>query len=286
MRKLISLLFMTFSALLCASDKYAYIYPAILENRPNLIEQNLKKWSGNPIKGCKMLHGKGTPFSPEGQTLIVDSVDTSPNYWGQSIKVERGRTYLAGAWVKNDNAKILFWFHANYNNPEKRINERMYFFSGANRFLNSYLSDAIKQRLGENPEQWHLCYRLLTIPTGNTTHLPLNMMIGTYFATGRITIAQPFVIDVTDSSLNTKLMLDFNGEKAVKNISVLEQNTHDIIWQKKFNPPIQSLKTEIPQTNFFRGLDGKLLEGYLLTVEYTDGEISSFPAPQKAVKGL
>jgi|GEM_PF-7114509 hypothetical protein len=287
MKKAMVPLIILFAAALGASENYAYLYPSILKTGKNLIQQDLTKWSGKPLKDCQMLHGKGSPFSPDGQTLIIDSNGTSPNYWGSSTLVQRGHTYLVGGWVKNDNAKILFWSHSSYSDPKERVNDRIYFFSGGSRLLDGYLSDSVKQRLGGDPDEWHLCYRLVEIPKEGSPSPRLSLMIGTYFATGKITIAAPFVIDVTDDAANWKLTLDIRGTEPVHSASVLEQNVRDTVWQKNFTPPAETFNAEIPGTDFRRGLDKKTFEGYLLKVEYANGKTAAFSAPkEKTVKGL
>ena len=213
---------------------------------------------------------------------------STPILGGQLNRAAQTHTYLVEAWLKNDNAKILLWFHANLDDPQNRFDQRIYFFSGASLFLDDYLSASSKGRLNADPEKWRLCYRLLRVPEQSKPDTPLTFMVGTYFATGKTTMAMPFVIDVGSTETNVKLTLDFKGDKKVRRACVVELGVRDLVWQKSFEPGLNEFKIEIPNTNFHRGLEsGRVFEGYQLQVEYEDGKISNFSAPEeKTAKGL
>ncbi len=275
--------------LLCASQisiadetkpDFACLYPTILKTGKNLLKGNLQEWRGKSIPGCQMQRGNGTPFSLMAPNLLINSTGTRPNYWGRTIKVPGGRTYLAGAWVKNDNAKILFWFFGNYGNPVQRLNQRIYFYSGSSQLLKNYLSAASQALLGGDPQQWHLCYRLIEIPEEVKT-FHLNLMIGTYFATGKITIADPFLIDITEAA-DSGMTVEITGSKSIRTLRLINLYNRDTLWSKTFDRPVNNFKQEIPNTSFQHGLDTKnKFNGYLLQVEYTDGSMEAFSAPEE-----
>lgn len=257
------------------------LYPAILKTEKNLLKSDLQDWNGKSLPKCQMKRGIGTPFSLIEPNLLIVSTDTKPNYWGTVKKVPAGHTYLAGAWVKNDNAKILFWFWGDYGKPPKRVNQRIHFFSGCSSILKNYLSPESQSLLCGDPEAWHLCYRLVEIPK-EAKNFYLKMMIGTYFATGNITIANPFLIDVTKVA-DSGMILEIKGSKSIRNIKVIDLYNQDTIFSKTFEHPITDFKTEIPRTSFKHGLNGKLkFSGYVLQVEYTDGSVKEFSAPEKS----
>lgn len=262
------------------NGEYALLYPTLLKTGKNILGSDLKNWHARSSAVCKMERGKGSPFSKTAPTLLVDSAASRPNYWGHSVKVPGGRTFLAGAWVKNNNAKILFWFFGNYGKPVRRMNERIYFFAGFNQQLKTHLSPESQALLGGDPSKWHLCYRLIKTPETAKIFYQ-NMMIGTYFAAGQITIAEPFYIDVTNIE-KSGMTADIKGKKSIKSLNVIDLYTRDVIWSKTFKHPVKSFKQEIPGTDFRHGLNAKIeFNGYLMQVEYTDGSFASFSAPEE-----
>ena len=263
-----------------AAENYAFLYPSILKSGKNLLKSDLQNWHGKSIKGCSLERGNGSPFSSSDPTLLIKSAVSKPNYWAHTEKLQGGRTFLAGAWVKNDNAKILFWFWGNYGKPVRRLNDRIYYFAGSSTQLKNYLSPESKALLGGDPEKWHLCYRLVKTPAMDKP-FNLNMMIGAYFATGNITIAAPFIIDVTDVK-KSGMTAEINGKKPISRITVINLYNRDEIWSKKLDQPETSFKTEIPDTDFRHGLDDKsVFKGFLMQVQYTDGSFDSFTSPEE-----
>lgn len=256
-----------------------YLYPAVLETHENLLASPVSSWAGQSIEGCKVWRGQGGPFQDNQPALFLDSAETKPNYWGRSVKVQGGRTYLVGGWVKNDNAKILFWFHGNYGQPIKRFNQRIYFFSGGSRILENYLSPETKAMIGGDPNAWNLCYRTLEIPEEAGEFL-LNYNVGTYFATGRIQFASPFLIDITEVA-DQALVVDIQADKPFQQITITRLSLRDVIWHRTFDTPVTGFKEKIPDTTFLLSMDQRIFEGYQLRVEYTDGQVVMFTAPKE-----
>ena len=106
-------------------------------------------------------------------------------------------------------------------------------------------------------------------------------MIGTYFATGKITIADPFLIDITEAA-DSGMTVEITGSKSIRTLRLINLYNRDTLWSKTFDRPVNNFKQEIPNTSFQHGLDTKnKFNGYLLQVEYTDGSMEAFSAPEE-----
>ena len=55
------------------------------------------------------------------------------------------------------------------------------------------------KKLVGNPDEWKLCYRILTFPEAVKGDRFCAAM-GVYLSTGAMTFSEPFLIDITDSS--------------------------------------------------------------------------------------
>jgi len=267
------------AAFFARAEEHAYLYPAIFRSLPNLAENSLDRWKAGSVPGYETMRTKGTPFARDGVALFMRSQVTSPNYWTCEFRLAAGHRYLAGVWVKNDNAKILVSFSGRGGNPPAAFDQRVYYFSGFNKFLEPYLSEKIKKVLSGDSAGWKLLYRQIDVPDGASVY-NVKMHVGIYFTSGTITIADPFIIDITDNK-DQQLLVDIESEIPVKAVRVLEQGNLDEIMSEKFDPPVKSLKKEVPRTYFTRGFDRDEIEGYLMQVEYADGHNSVFSAPQK-----
>lgn len=268
-------------AFIANAEEHAYLYPAILRSLPNLAENSLSRWKAGSVPGYEMLRVKGTPFCRDGEALFVRSQVTSPNYWTCEFKLAAGHRYLAGVWVKNDNAKILVSFLGRGGNPPETFDQRIYYFSGFNKFLEPYLSEKIKKLLSNDSSNWKLLYRQIDVPSGVQVYT-VKMHVGIYFTSGAITIADPFILDITDNK-DHQLLIDIESETPVTAVHVFEQGNLDNIMVEKFDPPVKSLKKEVPRSYFTRGFDRDEIEGYSMLIEYSDGRNSSFCAPQKKI---
>lgn len=252
-------------------------YPAVVDERPNLMEG--RKWTYQTnLEHAAFEDGLGGPTGTSRTYRVVSRKAASAYVDSDGVKVEPGRTYLEGAWLRFANAKALvrtIGFDTAINDSYE---PRMYAFGGFNSFLEPFFSDSTKRHLGGDPAAWKLVYRTATYPDtlrGNQ----VRMSMGLYLAEGDVTFADPFLIDIT--GLETRpLVVEVKGGRPVRSLAVSEADTHDVIWTKRFERPVTEFREVIEKrTDFLRGKDNNKMDAYRLEIEYGDGAHERLECP-------
>ena len=131
---------------------------------------------------------------------------------------------------------------------------------------------------------WKLCYRLVSYPDG-TVGDNLTMSVGIDLATGGITFANPFFIDVTGLA-DRSLTIDVAGTRPFKRLDVVATGIGDVVWSQNFPQTATTFKGVVPASaaDFTRGLTNTLIEGHTLVITYADGTVKSVHAPQEKTR--
>lgn len=258
-------------------------YPSVLKTATNLIAS--AKWRPPPAKSgkdCRAAWVKGTPFDADAPAMEVESFAPESAYWRTYAKVEKGHSYLVGAWVKFSNAKVLFWTYG--KKPDGKPSDlRLYSLAGYQSYLSPYFSDELKRQLSGRADEWKLMFRTLEYPDGLIGG-NICMAMGIYMATGKVTIAAPFLLDITDVK-DVSLMADIAGAKPIRKLAVEHVGERDVIWEKSFLAPVTDFVEAMPSvTDFMRGMDGRnQIDGHVLNIYYADGTAAKVFAPQENV---
>ena len=265
----------------------AYLYPVIFEKTPNLAARPLKDWhvSLMPVAVPFIKYGKvkGTPFDPEKESLYMRSDCTRYNYWRKRVKVTPNRQYLIGGWVKNEDAKMLCWFHGRPKGAKRIYDQRIFFSTGVKKMLKPYISAPVLEKLGGDTS-WTLLYRIITIPPALES---LTMAFGFYASTGRIVVGEAILHDITEAGIDERLQVHIDTEKPVKFLSVSESETRDLLWSRSFETPVKKFKEIIPRTSFrFLQDEKRKIGGYILKIIYADGSEKNFAAASNGSKSL
>ncbi len=258
-------------------------YPSVLKSSTNMLAGAKWRPPGEASeKDSRAAWVKGTPFDAGAPAMEVETFTPESAYWRTSVNVQKGHTYLVGAWVKYASARILFW---NYGKKAdgKPSDQRLYCFAGTQSYLTPYFSDRIRQRLGGDPDEWKLMFRTLEYPEPVAGDR-ITVAMGLYMSTGKVTIAAPFFIDVTDVD-DTSLLIDIAGAKPVRRLTIEHVGVRDVIWQKEFPSHVTDFCVKVPTvTDFRRGMDGRNeIDGHALNVHYADGTMSKVFAPLEHV---
>ncbi len=263
----------------------ALFYPTVLKDAssPNLLAG--AKWrppSEASEKDSRAAVIKGGPFGADGTAYEVESFRPESAYWRTHVKVQRGRTYLVGAWVKFTNAKVLFWIYG--KRPDgKPSDQRLYSLAGFQAYLAPYLSDELKRKFAGGKDGWKLMFRTLEYPDGVANDM-VCVAMGIYMATGKLAFSAPFLIDVTDVK-DASLTIDIAGAKPVRKLAVEHVGVRDIIWERSFPKPVTDFAEAVPSvTDFRRGMDGRnQIDGHALNIYYVDGTMAKVFAPQENI---
>ncbi len=269
-------------ALLGGQDR-ALFYPTILKTGTNLLAS--AKWrppSKKSGKDCRTAWVKGTPFDADAPAMEVESFAPESAYWRTFAKVQKGHRYLVGAWVKFSNAKVLFWTYGKKLDG-KPSDQRLYSLAGYQSYLSPYFSDELKRQLSGRADEWKLMFRTLEYPDGLVDG-NICVAMGLYMATGKVTIAAPFLLDITDVK-DVSLMVDVVGAKPMRKLTIKHVGVRDVIWEKNFSSPVADFMEAVPSvTDFMRGMDGKnQIDGHALNIYYADGTSAKVFAPQENV---
>lgn len=269
-------------ALLGGQDR-ALFYPTILKTGTNLLAS--AKWrppSKKSGKDCRTAWVKGTPFDADAPAMEVESFAPESAYWRTFAKVQKGHRYLVGAWVKFSNAKVLFWTYGKKLDG-KPSDQRLYSLAGYQSYLSPYFSDELKRQLSGRADEWKLMFRTLEYPDGLVDG-NICVAMGLYMATGKVTIAAPFLLDITDVK-DVSLMVDVVGAKPMRKLTIEHVGVRDVIWEKSFSSPVADFMEAVPSvTDFMRGMDGKnQIDGHALNIYYADGTSAKVFAPQENV---
>ena len=269
--------------LLMGDCGHVLFYPAVLKTAPNLLADAKWRPPGEASeKDSRAAWVKGTPFDAGAPAMEVETFTPESAYWRTHVNVQQGHTYLVGAWVKYANARILFWNYGKKVNG-KPSDQRLYCFAGTQSYLTPYFSDRVRQRLGGDPNEWKLMFRTLEYPEPVAGDR-ITVAMGLYMATGKVTIAAPFFIDVTDVD-DSSLLIDIAGAKPVRRLTIEHVGVRDVIWQKDFPNPVTDFCEKVPiVTDFRRGMDGRNeIDGHALNVDYVDGAGAKVFAPLEHV---
>ena len=253
-----------------------YLYPEVLETGKNQLPaiDSVKSWKTLIPAGGKREMGrkKSDPFDPAAAVLFIRSETTSPIYWRANCRLLPNRTYLFGGWVRNRNARILFWFHGDYGKNKKHFNQRIYYLTGINDFLKPYLSPETLKKLLKGGSGWEICYKVFKTPEDIGTGFIATFAVGSYFGTGYFEFGPAFVIDITDMREKKGMVLLIRNSKPVKKVTLYEAELRDRLWDKDFPDPVRDFHMTLPDTDF--------QVRYRLSVDYTDGTRSDFMVPQ------
>lgn len=269
-------------ALLGGQDR-ALFYPTILKTGTNLLAS--AKWrppSKKSGKDCRTAWVKGTPFDADAPAMEVESFAPESAYWRTFAKVQKGHRYLVGAWVKFSNAKVLFWTYGKKLDG-KPSDQRLYSLAGYQSYLSPYFSDELKRQLSGRADEWKLMFRTLEYPDGLVDG-NICVAMGLYMATGKVTIAAPFLLDITGVK-DVSLMVDVVGAKPMRKLTIEHVGVRDVIWEKSFSSPVADFMEAVPSvTDYMRGMDGKnQIDGHALNIYYADGTSAKVFAPQENV---
>ncbi|MBR3924453.1 MAG: hypothetical protein IKJ45_15145, partial [Kiritimatiellae bacterium] len=159
----------------------------------------------------------------------------------------------------------------------------LYCYGGFNEYLLPYLSTRMAKKPVGNPNEWKLCYRILTFPKAVKGDRFCAAM-GVYLSTGAMTFSEPFLIDITDSS-ERSLTIDVSGARPFRRLSVIAIGLGDIVWSKEFPEPVTSYKGVVPAelADFERGQSEDVIEGHTLEVTYVDGSVCMAHSPQEKI---
>jgi hypothetical protein len=104
-------------------------------------------------------------------------------------------------------------------------------------------------------------------------------------ATGGITFANPFFIDVTGLA-DRSLTVDVAGTRPFKRLDVVATGIGDVVWSQDFPQTATTFKGMVPASaaDFTRGLTDTLIEGHTLVITYADGTVKSVHAPQEKTR--
>lgn len=251
-------------------------YPAVVDERPNLLADC--RWSYQRLlPHAAFEDGVGGPRAESRTYRVVSRKAASAYALSQTVKVEPGRVYLEGAWLKFANAKVMMQASAYDTATGETFDPRIYVYGGYNSFLEPFFSESTKRRLGGDPAAWKLVYRTTTYPKtirGNE----VTVWMGLYLAEGDVTFADPFLIDVTGLA-RRPLVVDIRGGKPVKALAVSETDTRDVVWSKRFDAPVTDFRETVGTTDFLRGKENNKMDAYQLEVEYDDGSRERVDCP-------
>ena len=263
----------------------ALLYPTVVETGVNLVGDG--KWirpDGNPAQ-VTAEETSGGPFNTTAPAwkLCLATPGGGP-YWRHPVKVVQGHTYLMGAWLQIDNTTIAIRGSARNPLNKHAIEDRVYLFGGFNKCLKPYFSERMQAKIIGDPKAWKLCYRLVSYPDG-TVGDNLSMSVGIYLATGGITFANPFFIDVTGLA-DRSLTIDVAGTRPFKRLDVVATGIGDVVWSQNFPQTATTFKGVVPASaaDFTRGLTNTLIEGHTLVITYADGTVKSVHAPQEKTR--
>ena len=152
------------------------------------------------------------------------------------------------------------------------------------KFLKPYFSERMQAKIIGDPKAWKLCYRLVSYPDG-TVGDNVSMSVGIYLATGGITFANPFFIDVTGLA-DRSLTVDVAETRPFKRLDMVATGIGDVVWSQDFPQTATTFKSMVPASaaDFTRGLTDILIEGHTLVITYTDGTVKSVHAPQEKTR--
>ena len=273
------------AAVLCTCAAFggerALIYPTVIDQGVNMVADG--KWlypAGDSVR-FSAERRKGGPFSDDAPAWNLKMMAPEGSYWRHPLKVEKGRTYLMGAWMQVDNAHVAIRGYGGAPSGGHGIDKRVYYFCGFNTCLKPYMSPGTLRRLAGDPHEWRLLYRHVDFPEGLAGG-NLTMAVGIYITTGEMTFADPFFIDVTDVKDRT-LTVDVAGTRPFRRIAVMSTENGDEVWRMDFNEPVAAFKGIVPadRADYAQGLGDEFINGYSLVVTYADGTVKTAHAPQE-----
>lgn len=267
----------------CAAfgDGRALIYPTVVFSGSNMVAD--ARWeypSGDSV--CFTAEQRvGGPFSDDAPAWNLRMTAPHGSYWRHRVKVGKNRVYLMGAWMQVDNTHVAIRGYGKDPSDGHGIDKRVYYYSGFNSYLTPYFSPRTLRRLASDPCEWRLLYRLVEYPDGLARGDAV-MAVGIYIATGSMTFADPFFIDVTDIKDRT-LTVDVSGSRPFRSVSVVSVGNGDEVWRRNFKDPVKEFKAVVPadRADYTQGLEDDFINGYSLVVTYVDGSVKVTHSPQE-----
>lgn len=260
-------------------------YPSVAREGVNLLDG--AKWSGmNAEAGLREYSvSQGGPFSAEDTVRKVKTFQTTYGYWTCSAEIKPNREYIAGYWIRFADARTLFWTRGKNAATGADEDYRLYCYGGIQTYLQKYISDEIKTRLGGDPERWRLCFRMLKFPQGLKGNT-LWISGGCYACEAEVMFTNPFLIDVTDAT-DHSLTVDIRNSKPVSRLHIFRVGINDTVWEKRFDVPMTDIKIKVPSdaADYRLGQeeDKNVIKGHGLDVFYSDGTSEKIYAPQEHV---
>ena len=258
----------------------ALLYPTVVKTGENLFSD--ARWKSRTDSDKADIHawseGKGGPFSADEPNWRAESFVPESCFWRQDRKLEAGHRYLVGMWFKSDNARALVWCWSRTKSG-KPFNERIYLYGGFNSCLAPYIRPEMKAKLAGGADRWKLIYRPLEVT--EPLAIPVQFKFGIYMTTGAVTIAHPFLVDITDAK-DLSLTAETTDGRPVKSLALLHVGVRDTIWSKPLPTPAVNLReTLVDGVDMLRGFDENKVDGHQLVVTYAVGTVEIVFAPQE-----
>ena len=258
----------------------ALLYPTVVKTGENLFRD--ERWEGRSDSAVENIQEwkkvKGGPFSPDENAWWSESRVPESCFWRQDVKLETGRRYLVGMWFKSENARALIWCWSRQKDG-KPFNKRIYLYGGFNSCLAPYIRVEMKAKLGNGAGGWKLIYRPLEIT--EDLEIPVQFKFGIYMSTGSLTMAHPFLVDITGKT-DLSLTAETDAERPVKAMSLIHLGIRDTIWSKKLEAPAAGISEVLTDgVDMLRGFEQNKVDGHQLTVTYADGTAENVSAPQE-----
>ena len=124
-------------------------------------------------------------------------------------------------------------------------------------------------------------YRDVPIEVTEELAIPVQFKFGIYMSTGALTMAHPFLIDITGKG-DLSLTAETDAGRPVKSMSLIHLGIRDTIWSKKYAEPAADVSEVLSDgVDMLRGFEQNQVDGHQLTVTYADGTAENVSAPQE-----
>ena len=258
----------------------ALLYPTVVKTGENLFRD--ERWKGRSDSTVENIQTweklKGGPFSQDENAWRTESFVPESSFWRQDVKLETGHRYLVGMWFRSENARALIWCWSRKTNG-KPFNERIYLYGGFNSCLAPYIRPEMKAKLGAGADGWKLIYRPIEVT--EDLAIPVQFKFGIYMSTGALTMAHPFLIDITGKG-DLSLTAETDAGRPVKSMSLIHLGIRDTIWSKTYAEPAADVSEVLSDgVDMLRGFEQNQVDGHQLTVTYADGTAENVSAPQE-----
>ena len=263
----------------------ALLYPTVARTGTNLLERAAWTHGKDEPGAIAFATAQGGPLSATGRVYRVETFRQTSAYWHTRAKALPGREYLFGCWLRIDHATVLLWTRGRNAETGAEDQFRLYCKSGFQPYLKPYISPEVAQRLGGDPAEWRLCFRMLRFQkrlAGDT----LYVSAGCYGSTGAVQIADPFLVDVTDCT-DWTLTAELRGCRPVTRMELFRVGIRDLVWKRAFERPVTDGSFTVPAdlADFRLGQEeeANFINGHGLDVFHADGSSQTVFAPQEHV---